>query len=97
MNKERRHLLYNFIQRSLFSKNYIKFKLLKSIKFNRNIENKKHIFYHFFKNNRKYSISKYKQICLFSGYKRAILNKLSSSRFIANKLAKQGFIHNYKP
>jgi len=97
MDKKKRHLIFNFICSVQFNKNQLKYILYKSIKFNRNIKNKNHIYFYFFYQEKKSSISKLKNICVHSGYKRAIITKLNSSRFIANKLAKVAMLHNYKP
>ena len=97
MNKEKRHSIYYYINTLIYVKFQFKYNILKSIKFNRNIKNKKHIIFYFFLQQKKSSISKLKSVCLQTGYKRAIINKLGSSRYISNKIAKLGQIHNYKP
>jgi ribosomal protein S14 len=97
MDKKRRHILQNQITSITFTKNELKYLILNSIKFNKNIQNINKNHFHFYSLKRSSSVSKLKGICLFSGYKRAIIKNFSSSRFIANKLAKQGLLHNYKP
>jgi len=97
MDKKRRHLINYKVATIGFLKKQYTYLFLKNIKFNRNILNVKHIYFQFFVINSKFSISHYKNICLTSGYKRSIIKKFTSSRFISNKLAKHGLLVNYKP
>jgi len=97
MEKKRYTVIKNKIINTLILKNIYKIYILKSLKFNRNIEKKKRLLFLLPNLRKKNSISTYKSVCMFSGYKRSIINQFNSSRFILNKLSKLGLIQNYKP
>jgi len=96
MYKKKRHILFFRINNINYIKKQLKYSIIKSIKFNRNIKNINHIFFQFFCIKKKNSISSLKSMCIFSGYKRSIINKFRSSKYISNKLAKHGLLTNFR-
>jgi len=97
MEKKRYTILKNKITTSLIIKYMYKSYILKSLKFNRNIKKKNRLLWNFLNINKKGSISTFKNVCLYSGYKRSIILEFNSSRYVLNRLAKLGLVQNFKP
>jgi ribosomal protein S14 len=91
-------IIKNKLIRTLYKKNEIKKKIIKSLIFNINYKLKKKIYfdYKYKKFNNLSSISKTRMNCMFLGNSRSILKKFKLSRYSCKKFAGLGFLCGLK-
>ena len=93
LKKNKQNILKNKINHNIILKFEIKNLILKSINHNNQIKNKLKLFSNIIKLKK---IKKNKKICLLSGHKRSINNKLNFSRHNLNYISKLGLLQNFQ-